>query len=141
MPSIAKTQDYCFVVITGPEDGFCHDRFTCIMSMKEFNITKVCIDRITFYEFNIYSFPIAKNITPKQAKKLVDVRDSWSIWTILTWFEWDKPEIWQKTPEQREVMEDFITELEKSKWDPRSVLGRLEFDRRAVADGIVYSDE
>jgi len=31
--------------------------------------------------------------------------------------------------------------LEEAKWDPRSVLGKLEFDRRLIADGIVFDDE
>ena len=34
----------------------------------------------------------------------------------------------------------FIDELEKSKWNPRSVLGKLEFDRRLVEDGIEFFD-
>ena len=30
--------------------------------------------------------------------------------------------------------------LEESMWNPRSVLGKLEFDRRLIADGIVFDN-
>ena len=36
---------------------------------------------------------------------------------------------------------DFKEELEEAKYNPRNVLGKLEFDRRAEADGIIWKDE
>ena len=38
----------------------------------------------------------------------------------------------------RSAILPFCGELEESRWNPRSVLGRLEFDRRLVEDDIVF---
>ena len=35
----------------------------------------------------------------------------------------------------------LLKEMEKEKWNPRSVGGKLDFDRRAEADGIVWKEE
>jgi len=40
-----------------------------------------------------------------------------------------------------QLKEPIHKDLEESKWDPRSVLGKLEFDRRAVEDDIKFSLE
>jgi len=55
--------------------------------------------------------------------------------------EWMTKFINRKQAEyKKEKHNKIASELELSKWNPRSVLGKLEFDRRAEEDGIKYFD-
>ena len=105
---------------------------------------------------DISYYKIASNVTPKQREKFniyYDLNEAKDNILYLTgywvrgdykeeWLEhkqfideyWDKAEHEQKT---KEVLE----ELEIDKYNPRSVGGKLDFNRRAEEDGIVWTEE
>ena len=56
--------------------------------------------------------------------------------------EWMTKFINRKQAEyKKEKHSKIASELELSKWNPRSVLGKLDFDRRAKEDGIEWTDD
>ena len=102
---------------------------------------------------------VAENITDKQLEKF-NLKSSWEILDIIfrcSGMEWyyqkdlmvyftaskyiiKYVDTWNKQGNKR-WWNDFKEELEEAKYNPRNVLGKLEFDRRAEADGIVWKDE
>ena len=128
---------YC-VIVTGPENSFYHDRYTCTMIHSDFLKLKTHIDKY-FDGFEFYAIPVAHNITPKQLLKFYNVEGSaLAIREVLKWFEHDADEIWLEAHRQNYKM--VQNQLDINKWNPRSVLGKLEFDRRAVEDGITWRE-
>ena len=73
-------------------------------------------------------YKIAENITPKQQEKFVD---------YWTYEEAQNYILAFNGKERGEVLE----EMDVEKWNPRSVGGKLDFDRRAKEDGIVWDEE
>jgi hypothetical protein len=101
---------------------------------------------------------IAKNITDKQLEKF-NLDTAWSILDeifLCDMMKWYFPndvacrlrriankkyvDKWNKEGNKK-WWNDFKNELEEAKYNPRHPLGKLEFDRRAEADGIVWKDE
>ena len=42
---------------------------------------------------------------------------------------------------EKEKAKKVLEEMDVEKWNPRSVGGKLDFDRRAKEDGIVWDEE
>jgi len=92
---------------------------------------------------------VAQNITNKQLEKfnltsareiLGEIFKCYGVWiqsrnTIMF------VNSWNKEGGLKEWWNDFKEELEEAKYNPRNPLGKLEFDRRAEADGIVWKDD
>ena len=101
---------------------------------------------------------VAENITDKQLEKF-NLDTAWSILDeifLCDEMRWYFPndrgcsfrrvynknyvDKWNKEGNKK-WWSDFKNELEEAKYNPRHPLGKLEFDRRAEADGIVWKDE
>ncbi len=93
------------------------------------------------------NFMVAEDITPKQLKKFrldsyKEVLDRVYEWTDF-WGYGDKLNKYdtEQLLAGRKWYDDFKQELEYAKYNPRHLLGQLEFDRRAEEDGIIFADE
>ena len=100
---------------------------------------------------------VAANITDKQLEKF-NLDCPWKILNLIfkcDCMDWYYPqEAWMvgyvvgtdyvdewNSKGNKKWWNDFKEELEEAKYNPRNVLGKLEFDRRAEADGIIWKDE
>ena len=87
----------------------------------------------------VYGTMIAMFLTPKQViEKFIGLEDSWSILAEIA-LELGYLDI-KHNGGAEERAECIDRELQTEKYNPRSVIGRLDFDRRAEADGIVFND-
>ena len=84
---------YC-VIITGPDNDFHDDRYTCTMDHANFLKLKNHIDRYC-YGFNFYAIPVAYNVTPLQLKKFSNYQDSKAVSEVIEWFA-DEIGSWKK---------------------------------------------
>tara|TARA_R110000772_G_scaffold152434_1_gene263197 strand:+ start:376 stop:711 length:336 start_codon:yes stop_codon:yes gene_type:complete len=89
----------------------------------------------------VYGTMIAMFLTPKQViEKFIDLADSWSILAEIA-FELGYLKPWESYINyQMEKVQKLHKQLEVEKYNPRSVIGKLDFDRRAIADGIIFND-
>ena len=88
----------------------------------------------------IYGTMIAMFLTPKQViEKFIGLADSWSILAEIT-FELGYLKPWDSNFGVPAKVREVHRQLEVEKYNPRSVIGKLDFDRRAEADGIVFND-
>ena len=100
----------------------------------------------------IHSTYIAENVTDLQCKKFVNfVSDYTEVTRQLVKdhyyymnYEGGDREFRVYNSVDEEVKDSFsdnvLEDLDISKWNPRSVLGRLEFDRRSEEAGIVFAE-
>ena len=97
---------------------------------------------------DISYYHIARNITPKQREKFVccfslEAGKDY----ILHLVYGEESGLWLKEKENtdkyyhKEKAKEVLEELEIEKWNPRSVGGKLDFNRRAVEDGIEWKEE
>jgi hypothetical protein len=100
-----------------------------------------------WYIYN--KFLVAQDITPKQLKNFNLDTSKWVYKEAIYSY---KPHIWgygdklygwdgECLLNSRKWYKDFKEELEYAKYNPRHLLGKLEFDRRAEEDGIKFADE
>tara|TARA_R110000824_G_scaffold47235_1_gene134726 strand:- start:219 stop:632 length:414 start_codon:yes stop_codon:yes gene_type:complete len=100
-----------------------------------------------YHNGDLDSYLIARNITDFQSRKFENFANDYTVVTrelVLDHYYYDGGEYRPSATVDFRVKEHLsdmvLDELEKSKWNPRSVLGKLEFDRRAEEDGIKYFD-
>ena len=83
---------------------------------------------------------VAKNLTDLQLKKF-KLTKSKEVWKTI-YEEEDRVEETIREecfkPEWQNKIDKVNEELEVAKYNPRNPLGKLEFDRRAEADGIIF---
>jgi hypothetical protein len=98
---------------------------------------------------DISYYKIASNITPKQREKFnryYDLNDAKDYILYLV-YEQDYMEEWLEHKQsideyyEKEKAKEVLEELEIDKYNPRSVGGKLDFNRRAEEDGIVWTEE
>ena len=92
------------------------------------------------------NFVVAEDITPKQLRKFRlnsynEVMDKVYEWTHFYGYGEKFNEFMELTLKRRKWYNSFKQELEYAKYNPRHLLGQLEFDRRAEEDGIKFADE
>ena len=95
-------------------------------------------------------YEIARNITPKQREKFVDCYDlkeaKDNIIHLVYGSSAEGIEEWLEHKEEidkyyeKEKATKVLEEMEIDKYNPRSVGGKLDFDRRAEEDGIVWRE-
>ena len=127
------------VIVVGCEDSFYHDHWDCSMTSREVYKFEMALKTHMYNagDWDVTSFRIAANITPKQSNKFENLLSSWdAINQVMSHFEWTD-DVWKDNWE-KEKRTEIHNELDISKWDPRSVLGKLEFDRRAEDAGIKW---
>lgn len=92
---------------------------------------------------------VAYNVTPKQREKFnryYDLNDAKDYILYLV-YEQDYMEEWLEHKQsideyyEKEKAKEVLEELEIDKYNPRSVGGKLDFNRRAEEDGIVWTEE
>ena len=90
--------------------------------------------------------PVASNITDLQLKKF-KLTTNRELWEHIYKEEDDEREKWGMEDtiirecfksEWEKKIEKVNEEIEVAKYNPRNPLGKLEFDRRAEADGIIF---
>ena len=105
-------------------------------------------------------YKIAENITPKQQEKFVycyDLNHAQNYILDLIYgprghnaelaFNGKERGEWLEDKEskdryyEKEKAKKVLEEMDVEKWNPRSVGGKLDFDRRAKEDGIVWDEE
>ena len=134
-----------FITIRHESDEWSHEyELTMSMEQKELDLVKrwkAQSDELSswHYDLTIVCYKIATKITRKQLEKFEDVMDSWQVITAIM-DNWDGLLDVAKDNCKRYFVDYMEPELELSKWNPRSVLGKLEFDRRAKEAGIEWSD-
>ena len=101
---------------------------------------------------DISYYKIASNITPKQREKFnryYDLNDAKDYILYLTGYRvrGDYIEEWLEHKQsideycEKEKAKEVLEELEIDKYNPRSVGGKLDFNRRAEEDGIVWTED
>ena len=96
---------------------------------------------------DISYYKIAQNVTPKQQEKFVccyDLNQAQNYILDLCFDskeEWDEYEKSEDRYYTKQHTKEVLAEMEIEKWNPRSVGGKLDFDRRAKEDGIVWDEE
>ena len=119
--------------------------FNYIMTFSEYCYVRNMLDKICYgkmLEFSIDKMmTIAENITPLQIKKFVDVKDSWDIHAELVdivIFQGPVQGCEFAMKEQFPILETIVRDIEDDCYNPRSTLGKLQFEARLVEDGIVF---
>ena len=128
------------IIVVGCDDSFYHDHWSCTMTSRELTkfVKTLKTDMYSGGDWELTTFIIASNITPTQSKKFEDLLSSWdAINQVMMHFDWSN-DVW-KDNWWKDAMKEIHKELDISKWNPRSVLGKLDFDRRAEDDGIIFS--
>ena len=91
---------------------------------------------------NIEWFYVAYNITPKQTEKFADYYGYEEAKKYMIDYVgkdvYEEHIISVSKYEEKEIRTKVLEEMDVSKYNPRAVLGKLDFDRRAEADGIVW---
>ena len=137
------TTHSCVFMVEICYEGDCGSSKTMIKCMleREFRALESGVERLD-YGIIVYGTIIAMHITPKQVGKFIALEDSWSVINELL-IDMDVVDINQCVKCRygvEERAECIDRELQIEKYNPRSVIGRLDFDRRAEADGIVFND-
>ena len=98
-------------------------------------------------------YVVAENITPKQREKFVGYHELEEAKELILYFiygESGQQSGWKEWLQHKEDTDKYcekykakevLKELEIDKWNPRSVGGKLDFNRRAEEDGIVWKEE
>ena len=125
----------------------CYDRdcgtsktiFKCMLE-REFRALESGGEKFECDFVLVYGTMIAMFLTPKQViEKFIGLADSWSILAEIA-FELGYLKPMNSTIGGPARVREVHRELQVEKYNPRSVIGRLDFDRRAEADGIVFND-
>ena len=116
-----------------------------LMTFSEYCYVRNMLDKICYgkmLEFSIDKMmTIAENITPLQIKKFVDVKNSWDIHAELVdivIFQEPIQEHDYNMKAQFPVLDTIVRDIEDDCYNPRSTLGKLQFEARLVEDGIVF---
>ena len=87
-------------------------------------------------------FYVAYNITPKQTEKFADycVYEEAKKYMIdyIGVGNYEEYIIRESKYEEKKIRDKVLKEMDIEKWNPRSVIGKLDFDRRAEEDGIIF---
>tara|TARA_R110000803_G_C11822873_1_gene302196 strand:- start:42 stop:476 length:435 start_codon:yes stop_codon:yes gene_type:complete len=124
--------------------------FSFTICEKQFKLLQGWINKYHIKDIdNLCSFDyffVAYNITPKQMEKFSDYHNFLEAKQYMidcceyngsyikhmdNYYQYEKKEIRQTTNE-------VLKEMDIEKWNPRSVIGKLDFDRRAEEDGIIF---
>ena len=125
----------------------CYDRccgtsntiFKCMLE-REFRALESGAESFEWDFVVVYGTMIAMFLTPKQViEKFIGLADSWSILAEIA-FELGYLKPWKSSFGVPDRVQKLHRQLEVEKYNPRSVIGKLDFDRRAEADGIVFEN-
>ena len=94
---------------------------------------------------NIDWFYVAYNITPKQTEKFADYCDYEEAKKYMIDYlgkgVYEEYMMREAKYHEKQIRDKVLEEMDVEKWNPRSVGGKLDFDRRAKEDGIVWDEE
>ena len=136
-----KGEDIYQVIIVGREESFENQHFGCSMTLPQMLKLRKTLktDMYSGADWTFFEYLVASNITPTQSRKFDLLLSSWdALNEFLDHFGWTDDD-WKTDDWRTSARKELHAELDVSKWNPRSVLGKLEFDRRAEADGIIYN--
>tara|TARA_R110002072_G_scaffold174581_1_gene330034 strand:+ start:701 stop:1243 length:543 start_codon:yes stop_codon:yes gene_type:complete len=97
---------------------------------------------------DISYYVIARNITPKQREKFANYYELEEAKENILYLvydndreEWLEHKLGIEKYYEKQKAKEVLEELEIDKFNPRSVGGKLDFNRRAEEDGIVWKEE
>ena len=130
---------------TDNDNGEFVTSFNYIMTFCDWLNTTTMLSKISYgkmLEFSIENkMTIAENITPIQQKKFCHLVDNWAIHRELVdiiIFQEPIQEYDYNMKEQFPILDTIVADIDKECYNPRSILGKLQFDARLIQDGIVF---